>query len=403
MTLGRFFEDDLLDAFGSWPLGYTATGGPDVGLVAAVGAAVGKGGADAFHAAWIAAGDRLLAEAGATAHRDSRCRLTLWAAVCYATSYHPLFGMPVDPRLTDAFARQIAAFDAGLALLPRPVAPLRIPFEGTTLPGYFLPATGREDETRPLVIFTNGYDATVVELYFACAVPAARRGFHTLFFDGPGQGEMLIEHAMPIRPDWETVIRPVVDFALTLPNVDPERIALSGWSLGGYLALRGASGEPRLAACVADPGLRAVLTRDQLGRLGLDALGAATPGSLAGKAVETLLAANPRMRWSLLQRGLWVHQVASLHDYVEAALAMTLEGRVGMIACPTLLTTAEDDMLSKGAAALLDELTCPKELLSFGAAEGAGDHCEMSNRSLATLRMLDWLSATLNLDPEPLR
>ena len=36
------------------------------------------------------------------------------------------------------------------------------------------------------------------------------------------------------------------------------RIALYGLSLGGYLALRAASSEPRLAACIADPGLRAV-------------------------------------------------------------------------------------------------------------------------------------------------
>ena len=148
--MGRFFEDDMHDEFGSWLLGYTATGGPDVGVVAAVGAAVGKGDDDAFYAAWMAAGDRL-ARRGGGARRTatSRCRLTLWAAVCYATSYHPLYGTPVDPRLTAAFRKQIAAFDAGLALLPRPVAPLRIPFEGTTLPGYFLPATGHEDETRP--------------------------------------------------------------------------------------------------------------------------------------------------------------------------------------------------------------------------------------------------------------
>ena len=116
--MGRFFTDAMHDQFGSWLLGYTATGGPDTGLLAAVGAAVGEGDGDAYYAAWMEAGDRLLAEAEATTHRESRCRLSLWAAVCYVTSYHPLYGKPVDPRLTAAFRKQIAAFDAGLALLP---------------------------------------------------------------------------------------------------------------------------------------------------------------------------------------------------------------------------------------------------------------------------------------------
>ena len=106
----------------------------------------------------------------ASGNRDSARQLYLWAAACYATAYHPLYGAPVDPRLVAAFRAQIAAFDKGLALLPRPVEPLRIPYEGTTLPGYLLPAAGRGAERRPLVIITNGYDATVTEMYFGCAV-----------------------------------------------------------------------------------------------------------------------------------------------------------------------------------------------------------------------------------------
>lgn len=396
--MGRFFRNDLHDEFGSWLLGYTAAGGPDIGVLDAVGAAVGDGDDAAFNAAWMATGERFAAEADtalAAGRRDDARRLLFWASACFATSYHPLFGAPVDPRLVASFRTQIAAFDRALALLPVPVKPLRIPFEATTLPGYLLPAKGREAERRPLVIVTNGYDATVTELYFVCAAAVAEHGYHCLFFDGPGQGEVLIEQGIPMRPDWENVIRPVVDFALGLPQVDPDRIALSGCSLGGYLALRAASGEPRLAACIADPGLRAVLTAGDAARLGMQPGAGSPQGGPTEAGVEQMLEARPGLYWKLVQRGLWVHGVTSLGAYAEAAMAMTLEGRVDRIRCPTLLTMAEGDPLSQGAEALLDELQCPKSLLRFTLAEGAGGHCEMGNRALANLRMLAWLDTTL--------
>ena len=175
--MGRFFANDLHDAFAGWlprlhrqrrPRRRTAPGGRRRD---------GRRRRRRLPRRLDRRRRRLLAEAGRTGRRESRCRLTLWAAGCFATSYHPLYGSPVDPRLAAGFAKQIAAFDAGLALLPHPVAPLHIPFEVTPLPGYLLPTTGRERETRPLVILTNGYDATVTEIYFATAVAVASAGF----------------------------------------------------------------------------------------------------------------------------------------------------------------------------------------------------------------------------------
>ncbi|MEN4918423.1 alpha/beta fold hydrolase [Achromobacter spanius] len=401
--MGLAFKNPLHDDFGTRPVAYLPYGGADLGEILAVGRAVGDGEDAAFLQAWVAAGDRHAAQADAANRRGLRASASeqyLLASACYATSYRPLYGAPADPRLVAAFRQQIAAFDQGLALADHPVAPLGIPFERAVMPAYLIPAAGRETEVRPLIIFTNGYDATVTDMYFASAVAAARRGYHSLVFDGPGQGGMLYEQNIPLRPDWETVVGAVIDCAVQLPIVDPARIALSGWSLGGHLAPRAASGEHRLAACIADPGQwsMAGLFRPLAVKLGATPAAAGNLGELEAPVMDRLeqfVMADPGLRWKIVQRGFWVHGVDNLRDCLRAIERFTLDGRVQDIACPTLLTQAQHDPLAGGVQALFDQLRCPKELLRFSADEGAGEHCESGNRSLLNRRVLDWLDGVL--------
>ena len=78
------------------------------------------------------------------------------------------------------------------------------------------------------------------EIYFANAAAALRRGYNVLVFDGPGQGECLIKHGLYMRPDWEKVITPTIDFLTARPDVDAKRIALFGesWEATWRLAQR---------------------------------------------------------------------------------------------------------------------------------------------------------------------
>ena len=55
-------------------------------------------------------------------------------------------------------------------------------------------------------------------------------------------------------------------------------------------------------------------------------------------------------------------------------------------------------MASSNAKDLYDALQCPKTLVEFSDADGAGMHCEMLNRSMANRTTLDWLDATLATD-----
>jgi len=397
------FHDPLLDEFGVWPLAYAPYGGCDFGELQAIATTVGDGGADAFYAAFTAMADGLAADAAAAekaGHTASARELHLRAAVYYASSFHPLYGTPVDPRLVDAFDRQSAEFGAAMALLDPAGTAVQIPYDDTSLPGYLIPAPGSAGERRPLVVFTNGYDATITDMYFASAVAAGRRGYHCLLFDGPGQGEMLIHRQLPMRPDWEHVITPVVDWALGHDLVDPDAIVLSGWSLGGYLAPRGASGEHRLAAVVADPGqwdVGATMTL-MATSMGVAPRAAANPSTIDQKTIDAMMAAitaNPRLDWSIVKRGFWVNGVDNLADFLAATLRYSLDGVGSHISCPVLVTTAEDDFLSRGAQRFVDELGDRVTLLDFTAAQGAGMHCEMLNRSLLNRRALDWLDDTL--------
>ena len=212
---------------------------------------------------------------------------------------------------------------------------------------------------------------------------------------------MLYEHRVPLRPDWETVVTAVVDFALAQPLVDPRRIALSGWSLGGHLAPRAASGEHRIAALVADPGTWSIADgfRTAIRRMfdlppeAVRNLGALDQAIL--DRADAAIRKDRELSWKVVQRGFWVHGVDNLRDYLASAELFTMEGRAALIRCPTLITQAENDPLVAGAGAFLDALRCPKTLLRFTAEEGADGHCEMKNRSLLNRRALDWLDEQL--------
>lgn len=401
---GALFDSAFHDEFAQWPVGYIPAGGADIGDVVEIAEVVGDGDDSAFYEAWVKAGDakNTEAEAALTAgHRSSARELFLRASCLYAAAYHPLYGTPVDPRLLKAFDKQMEAFRRGMELLPVPVHPVAIPYEKTELPAYLVPAFGRETEKRPLLILNNGYDATITDLYFASAVAALHRGYHVLMFDGPGQGSMLYKQGQPLRPDWEVVISAVVDYAETMSIVDPTKIALSGWSLGGYFAPRAATAERRLAACIADPGQWDIAgsLRGFALRLGASAEEVADLENLSDATIDsmwTVIQSDRKLRWSIMQRGFWANGVTNLRDFIHASAQFSLKDRVADIRCPTLLTTAENDPLAEATTAFYDALTCPKKLLRFTAAEGAGDHCEMSNRSLLNQRVLDWLDETLS-------
>src|SRR5260221_10857420 len=301
-----------------------------------------------------------------------------------------------DPEMTLLSAGQHDTFAAAAALLDTPVQAVSIPYEDTTLPAYLF-LVDDSGAARPTIIYTSGYDSTREESYFVIAAAALRRGYNVLAFDGPGQGAALREQKLVIRPDWEAVITPVVDYALTRPEIAAGQIVLFGYSLGGYLVARAAAFDHRVAALILDDGIHD--------------FHAAFAGSLppfigswvadgrddvAVPVLTMLTAVSTQLRWRL-RNGMWVFGAGSFADLIRRARDYTLDGIAHQITAPTLIMDPENDRFLKGQPQLVQHaLTgAPTTLVTLTSAEGAGEHTHAGALGRAHQVMFDWLATTL--------
>jgi alpha-beta hydrolase superfamily lysophospholipase len=395
-------RDPLLDFQVLRAAGSAPYGGADLGECIATARRIKPGDLGSWHDEWARTAEaaaRLAERAEEAGERETARIAYLRASSYYRTAGVMLLSPPLDPRLRETNRLQTEMFRRAGTLMEQPPEVLGIPFEQTALPGYFF-RPDRSDRPRATVILTGGYDSTVEELYFTNAAAALARGYNVLAFDGPGQGGALIQQGLTLRPDWENVVGPVVDYALNRNDVDSRRVALIGPSLGAHLAPRAASEEHRLAACIADCGafdLHAAFLRRLPPPLAQRVAAGSERATKTLRILAGYLIKKPTAGWAL-RRGLLVHGLDEPLAFIESLRAYTLAGRAEHISCPTWVCRAEGDEISESAPRLVEALTCEKKYVEFTAAEGAGDHCEAGARTLYHARSFAWLDAVLSRD-----
>jgi hypothetical protein len=139
--------------------------------------------------------DEIAVKSHAARHRVRARNAFLRASNYYRTAYIFMFALPVDPRVIE---KQTDSFQKAAALFDQPIEVLKIPYENTTLPGYFIKADA-SNTARKTSLCTGGYDGPCEELFFSIAGGALQRGYNVLVFDGPGQGSALVMQKLPMR------------------------------------------------------------------------------------------------------------------------------------------------------------------------------------------------------------
>jgi cephalosporin-C deacetylase-like acetyl esterase len=314
-----------------------------------------------------------------------------------ATTYHRLaeYGaLPTDPRFDGYWRKSVACFQQAGALFNPPIQTLEVPFEGRPLAAYYWrPDTSRD--TRPTIIAVGGNDSSLEELVMGIGTGAVARGYNFFAFDHPGHRGAVHRYRDCIkRPDYEQPYKVAIDLLTTLPGVD-ERIALSGFSFGGYICSRVACFEKRIKALIPDS---PIIDNYRIAASFWMTLVGKIPDRYYFKMMDYVLRNKPILK-----------AYKAYTDTSNGTLAMSLKERIELaktlfflptemlaqIECPTLVLVSEDEgeEFVRQSRTFFDSIaSTEKRLHIFSLAEdGSNDHCQLDNFSRANQVIFDWL------------
>ena len=309
-------------------------------------------------------------------------------AVFYAAHTHT--------RHTQLWQRSKDCFHQMIALMDAPIECVNIDFEGARLPAYFVSG---DDGQRPTLIALGGFDSTMEELYWWIGASAPAHGWNCLMFEGPGQWSALKTNpGLTFRPDYEKPVGAVVDYLLSRADVNPNKLAIIGYSMGGYLATRGAL-DQRIRACIPNS---LVVDCGAAARAGMKGLLKNT--AFMDAAFKVLMKFNTPARWGF-QHSEWTLGIRNAHEWVQVYQPYTIKGLADRYHNPMLFLFSEDDIHDAAAPSadividMLDfmlALKCDRYIRLFTRAEGASSHCQMGGLSYSQAAIFDWLNHILD-------
>ena len=288
--------------------------------------------------------------------------------------------------------KQVECFRTAAQMSDTPIEPVEVPFAGKQLPGYFIKAAN-DYQKRKTLIFIGGGDTILEELYFLLGPAGVKRGYNIFAVEVPGQGATMLE-GMHMQPDTEVPMKAIVDYALSRPDVDSEKLAAKGISWGGYIVPRAACFEKRLKAIVAN----SIIPDGSIWMTEISPFGviAKLEGTILFPLLKLFFGATIMPRLEAIKKR-W--GARDMKHFVELSQQFYFDPR--MIDCPTLLLDGEtENKYSEGVGILqevaLEAINHTKKKRIIGPKNlGADGHCLVANTSYLARVTFDWLDEVL--------
>ena len=359
--------------FGSQTLRLVAEaqqGGGDLFDIARTCREIEEGDYEGWERAWIALAERIegKAKSALAAGRTTTAMGHFFQANQYWRMSDVFLTSERNKTRAECFLKSQENFRAGAALHDPPIEVISVACGSEVYDGYFCHPVKPAPGGWPAVLFLGGADAFAEEIYFGGS-HVCQRGWALLLVDTPGRGSSMYVKGIPTRPDYEVPGKACIDYLISRPEVDSERIALMGISMAGYYAPRVAAFEDRIKALIGWCGCYSML--DDL-YLFYDHLQPTVQRLLGGVSD-----AEARER---------------LQEY-------TMEGIAQNITCPTLISHGAQDRLMnvEGAKRLFEEIGSKDKTLKIfdDPKEGGTVHCSHDAWAHNMPLMLDWLSERL--------
>ena len=257
-----YFAHPFLDGFFMWfSLGNLKYGGAEVGEIYRVASRIVERDPMSWGKEWTAEGARVEAMANKLLEQGHKisARSAFLRAFTYYRTANVFYG-PVDTKagMTQTFESLQSCFKKFGELADSTIEMIQIPYsKGTkygnkTMRGYSFLASD-DGKKRPTVIFLNGAESMSEDAYFWTAAAGMERGYNVFTADIPGDMVTRIYDPEFILDDpSDAGLTALVDYTLSRPEVDPEKLAILGVSMGGYKAGRIAQIDNRLKAVVVN-------------------------------------------------------------------------------------------------------------------------------------------------------